>query len=56
MNVSRTRDVLGLVAFVVLSFGVATLGGVAVKGLFLTERDDGPAYAVRSWDTTPIAT
>ncbi len=30
MNVSRRRDVLGLAAFVVLSFGTATLGGMAV--------------------------
>lgn len=29
MNVSRTRDLLGLAAFVVLSFGAATLGGMA---------------------------
>ena len=31
MSVSRTRDLLGLVAFVVLCFGAATLGGVAVS-------------------------
>jgi benzodiazapine receptor len=31
MNVSRRRDLLGLAAFVVLSFGTATLGGVGVS-------------------------
>jgi benzodiazapine receptor len=34
MNVSRRRDVLGLLAFVALSFGAATLGGMAVARAF----------------------
>ena len=34
MNVSRRRDVLGLLAFVALSFGAATLGGIAVARAF----------------------
>lgn len=34
MNVSRRRDLLGLIAFVVLSFGAATLGGMAVAEAF----------------------
>jgi benzodiazapine receptor len=34
MSVSRTRDVLGLSAFVVLSFGTAALGGIAAAGAF----------------------
>ena len=31
MTVSRTRDVLGLTAFVVLCFGVSVLGGTATR-------------------------
>jgi benzodiazapine receptor len=34
MTVSRRRDLLGLSAFVVLSFGTATLGGMAVAHAF----------------------
>ena len=36
MTVSRTRDVLGLTAFVVLCFGVSVLGGTATRSA-LTE-------------------
>ncbi len=50
MNVSRRRDVLGLVAFVVLSFGTATLGGMAVPGAF---PDWYPSLQKPSW-TPPI--
>ncbi len=34
MDVSRRRDLLGLAAFVVLSFGTAALGGMAVRHAF----------------------
>lgn len=34
MSVSRTRDVLGLAAFLVLSFGAGALGGMAVPSAF----------------------
>jgi tryptophan-rich sensory protein len=50
MNVSRRRDVLGLSAFVVLSFGTAALGGIAVARAFPGWY---PVLAKPSW-TPPV--
>ncbi len=50
MSVSRTRDLLGLAAFLLLSFGAGTLGGIAAARAF---PGFYPQLAKPSW-TPPV--